>query len=268
MVISRKFLVRIADFYFDEPVVPLKGIDVIRYVQTSRPLPGSKPVSFHTVVVDLRKDAQSLLACCRNNTRYEIVRAAERDNLDCCCWRSVDSSTLKTFCAFFDHSAALKGQPRVSRARLRALARSGALDLSVVRSQERDLVWHAHLRAIGRVRLLETASLFRASDDPEYKKLVGRANRYLHWHDMLRFQAEGALIYDLGGWTPAATDPEAIGINRFKEGFGGQVVENYLSQTPVTLRGSVALWVLDRLRGTETVSSFSDLLTASFRSGS
>ena len=263
MVLSRKFLVRIADFFFDEPAVPPKGVDVVRYVQTSTPIPGSKPVAFYTVLVDLRKDSQSLLTYCRNNTRYEIVRAGERDNLDCCWWRKVDSTTLKTFCDFFDRSAVIKGQPRVSRARLRTLVRSDVLDLSVARSQGHDLVWHAHLIVNERVRLLESASLFRGSDDSEYKKLVGRANRYLHWRDMLRFQAEGALVYDFGGWTPAATHPEIIGINRFKEGFGGQIVQNYLSQAAVTFRGKVALAVLDWLRRTDTASSFSNLSNAS-----
>ena len=263
MVLSRKFLVRIADFFFDEPAVLPKGVDVVRYVQTSRPLPGSKPVAFYTVLVDLRKDAQSLLACCRNNTRYEIVRAAERDNLDCCWWRTVDSTTLKMFCDFFDRSAVIKGQPRVSRARLRTLARSDVLDLSVARSGGHDLVWHAHLVVKERVRLLESASLFRASDDPEYKKLVGRANRYLHWLDMLHFQAEGVLVYDFGGWTPAATHAENIGINRFKEGFGGHIVQNYTFQTAITVRGRVALAVRQWLRGTDAVSSFPNLLKTS-----
>ncbi len=268
MILSRKFLVRIADFFFDEPATPPKGVDVVRYLQTSRPVPGSKPVSFHTVLVDLRKDAHSLLASCRNNTRYEIVRASERDNLQCCWWREVDSITLKRFCDFFDRSAAIKRQPRVSRGRLRTLARAGVLDLSVARSDSQDLVWHAHLCCGERARLLESASLFRSRDDPEYRKLAGRANRYLHWRDMLRFQADGVLVYDFGGWTPSATDPEIVGINRFKEGFGGKIVENYLAQAPVTFRGKVALALLDWLRGMDTVSPLSDVLMESLRPGS
>jgi hypothetical protein len=239
-------MVRIVDFYFDEPLVDVKRVDVIRYIQRSAPVPDLEATVFHTILIDLTKDESWLLANVRNNTRYEIVRAGDRDQLEYEYWRSPAGEALKKFCDFYDRSARLKRRAPVSRARFRALDRAGVLDLSVVRQNGEDLVWHAHYVGQQRARLLETASLFRATDNPERRKLVGRANRYHHWRDMMRLKPNGILVYDFGGYMPGATDPEKAGINRFKEGFGGRRVENYMSRRAVTLCGRIALWFLDR----------------------
>jgi FemAB family len=246
MVRSTKWGVRIADFHFDEPEAGVSDVDVIRYIQKSRPVPDIESTPFSTILIDLTPDEGWLIAHVRNNTRYEIARARDRDALEYRYWYAPDANLLNEFSDFFDRSAILKNQPRVSRSRLRVLAHAGVLDLSVVKGEGNDIVWHADLRAGKRARLLETASLFRASADAEYKKLVARANRYHHWRDMMRFKSEGISIYDFGGCAPNATSPELIGINRFKEGFGGRLVTEYHAEKAVTLRGKIALALVRR----------------------
>lgn len=59
------------------------------------------------------------------------------------------------------------------------------------------------------------------------RNLIGRANRFHHWQDMLRFKQAGIRVYDFGGWYQGTTDTEKLGINRFKAEFGGTVVTNY-----------------------------------------
>src|SRR5207248_11358771 len=87
-------------------------------------------------------------------------------------------------------------------------------------------------RGVGRVRLIRSASLFRETGHDERQK-VARANRLLHFHDILLFRNQGFGLYDLGGYHPdtAPLLPELTRINEFKESFGGQLRQeaNYLS---------------------------------------
>jgi hypothetical protein len=51
-------------------------------------------------------------------------------------------------------------------------------------------------RAVGRAHLIRSASLFRETRHAERQK-IGRANRLLHFHDILLFQQRGLGLYDL-----------------------------------------------------------------------
>ncbi len=85
---------------------------------------------------------------------------------------------------------------------------------------------------IKRVRLLHSASkIYSITDEPSEKAMIGRANRLLHFSDMQRFKELGYEIYDFGGYAHQTNDNMLIGINNFKDSFGGQLVEesNYQS---------------------------------------
>ena len=95
----------------------------------------------------------------------------------------------------------------------------------------RRLRWHGAGVALLRLvpswaRLVHSASWFRAADKAQ-QAVNSRANRYLHWMDMLRLRELGFASYDLGGWYSGQEDVEKLNINRFKEGFGGRVVPQY-----------------------------------------
>jgi len=83
------------------------------------------------------------------------------------------------------------------------------------------VVWHVHAVTQEKATLLHSASHFRQLDDNEARAVVGRANRLLHWRDMLFFKAEGKSVYDFGGWYASTENVELLRINQFKEGFGG-----------------------------------------------
>jgi len=248
MTISTKFSVRIADFYFDEEPKNI-AVDLIRRLQSSTPTAEGRCTPFCTVVVDLSPSEEWLIAHVRNNTRYEIKRAAERDHLTYSYWDKPGQNVVAEFCDFFDHFARLRKRPRISRSRFRTLADWKVVDLSMVsQGSGEPLVWHAFYRCKERVRMLESPSRLKTTADTEERNLFGRANRYHHWQDMMRFKAEGILTYDLGGWAPNARDPEIAGINRFKEGFGGRIVENYNYQRPITVKGKMALHIFDLMQ--------------------
>jgi len=53
-------------------------------------------------------------------------------------------------------------------------------------------VWHAYILSGRTARLLHSGSCFR-NREAHYRALVGRANRWLHWKDMLQLKASEAL---------------------------------------------------------------------------
>jgi lipid II:glycine glycyltransferase (peptidoglycan interpeptide bridge formation enzyme) len=87
---------------------------------------------------------------------------------------------------------------------------------------------------------MQSASLFREADEVSYRNMIGRANRLLHWEDILYFKDQGYEIYDLGGVTLNQSNKEGQAIARFKECFGGSLVKEYKSWIPVSFKG----WVL------------------------
>jgi lipid II:glycine glycyltransferase (peptidoglycan interpeptide bridge formation enzyme) len=99
------------------------------------------------------------------------------------------------------------------------------------------MVFHTYIIAGNRARLAQSVSLFRMSDDGSFRNLTGRANRLLHWEDMLYFKRLGYSIYDFGGVNPDTANEETNAITRFKECFGGRRVVEYNSTAPASLKG-------------------------------
>jgi hypothetical protein len=84
-----------------------------------------------------------------------------------------------------------------------------------------------------------SASHFRGYTDKEYKRLIGRANRLLHWDSMIYFKNEGLSTYSLGAWSDDKTNKEQQNINSFKESFGSIIAPQYLYYIPHTILGHV-----------------------------
>ena len=186
----------------------------------------------------------------KRGTRYEIRRAAARDNLvyDYC--DGNDVRVFAEFCEYCDKFLVNKRQPKLDRRWLALLAQASLLELTrIADSAGQTLVWHCYHRSPQRATLLYSASHFRNGNGTEYRNKVGRANRYHHWQDMLRFKSAGISTYDLGGWYDGNQDEERLRINKFKEQFGGEIVRNYICEQAPTLKGVLFLRVRRWLLG-------------------
>lgn len=246
MIVLRGRLATVGEVFFDEPLTAKATVDLIRCVQRSSPLRGAHCVPFHTRVVELRAQAAELAAGLDRVTRYEIRRAETTDHLEDRSFYPADDASVEEFCDFFDRVTRPLVRRRISRQRVRAHANGRVLDLSCVGREEERLAWHAYHRTPERVRLLYSSSMHARERDPAARALASRANRLLHWRDMLRFQAAGIAAYDLGGWHIGARNGKMADINRFKASFGGSVVREFNCAVPITLRGRATL-LLERL---------------------
>jgi hypothetical protein len=252
VILYKKAGLRIAELWFDEQ--PNGAcVDVLRHRQRSAPTAEGTSTPFHTILIDLKHDPDLLLARVKRDTRYEIRRARSRDNLTYQLCTTVGPELLDQFKSAYIQFARQKGLSVRISVRLERLAEIGELSLSLVRTQDGlPLVWHAYYRANDRVRLLHSVSLVGDCDSSR-RTLLGRANRYHHWEDLLAFRSQGVGIYDLGGWYGGRSDEKKLSINKFKEEFGGEIVLNYNCQHGLTLAGRTAVWLYARF-GPERLS--------------
>jgi hypothetical protein len=226
-------------------------VDLLRIVNVLEPTSDGPWRRHDTLVVDLTIDEDELLRQMAKGTRYEVRRALDRDRLEAEAFDPPTTETLADFAGYYDEFARSKGLGPIFRPRLEALAASRMLVLSrVARDGAEPLAWHAYARAAGRALLLYSAAQFRDYESGEDRNMAGRANRFLHWDDMLRFKDAGCASYDLGGIDVAERDPATTRIAAFKKGFGGRLAPTYERSTPRSAKGR-AVQALLRLRGVE-----------------
>lgn len=187
------------------------------------PPPGWLVQKFLTVVSVLDVDGEGHLARMKKGTAYEI-RRAEKDSLE-----FFEEKDLISFLDFYNRFARQKKLGVLGRGHLSSLGPH--LWLSGVRQGNQPLAYHAYVvdSEESRARLLYSAQLQEGYD----RALLGRANRWLHFQDLLSLQAQGFSTYDWGGITESGSDPQREGINQFKLGFGGEVVQEQNCYSPL-----------------------------------
>ena len=243
MIVYQKHLLRIAEYWNGEEPT-LAGVDLVRCFQQPQPREGMLCREFHTILLDLRPESEQLLGGIKRDSRYEIRRAAAQDQLTYDCRDGSEKNVFRAFCDYYDDFAIQKAQPKLNRGWLSLLAGEGEVALSQVRDASGEtLVWHLYHLSKTRATLFYSASVFRKFTSSALRNKIGRANRFHHWQDMQRFKAQGISVYDFGGWYHGDSDPERLRINKFKEEFGGEIVKNYICESPLTAKAKLFLRV-------------------------
>ena len=244
-IVKENFLLR-EDIWFDQEPEKKNDLDVLYYYyQTTPPsIPSWECDEEYTLLIDLTQDRDEIWKRINRNSRYEIKRASRKDLLIYEFWERIDSERLDEFFDFhaqFTASQGLRNLRKSVKLRLKNYAQSGVLNLSRVKlKDEKDLTWHVYYYSKHRVFLLHSASIKNSADNA-YKRLVGRANRYHHWRDILTYKERGISVYDFGGWYANTDDQKLIYINQFKEEFGGELVKNFNWRHGLTLKGKLFL---------------------------
>lgn len=213
--------------WFSTEVRKADALSFVSYIQCNcnGSIPGFKRVPFFTALIDLSMDRGEILSRCGKNTRYKI-RRAERDNV-----KIEIEHDKNRFIAFYNSFCRDK---KLQRLKLTSLERFGMkLCITKAMYNDKSLAMHAYLvdQNISRSRLLYAATLFRQEKNSVKRNFIGMANRFLFYKDMVFFKDSGIRQFDFGGYAKNTDDRDLSGINEFKEGFYGVVIEesNYLS---------------------------------------
>ena len=227
------------EVWFDEDPPAHSDVDVLMFRQCSRSVDGYICKPFMSLVNDLSVSEETIMAAFGNTNRYKIKRAASKDGLESECVAN-PRTQLDRFSDFYDEFALQKKLPAAYRRGLNAACDAGQLHLTYAAKEGWKLVWHAYISYGQKIALLHSASLFRDMRNVD-RALLGRANRWLHWRDMLHFKQLGLRCYDWGGVFEDESNAERVGVNTFKREFGGNPVRTFNCTLAVTLKGRVYL---------------------------
>jgi lipid II:glycine glycyltransferase (peptidoglycan interpeptide bridge formation enzyme) len=242
MIFYKKRSLRFAELWFDEPG-PDGTVDVLIYNQASVPPDGVAAEEKTTIVIDLTQPTDALLTAVQKDTRAD-VRRAQRDGVLCCEIDTHDQAARHDFYEYYDSFAQQKGLNALDRPRMETLAADERLSITAaVDAAGQKIVYHAYVVCGTRARLLYSASQLYTASAPRMKSFIGRANRMLHWEDILLFKAKRFAAYDLGGWYAGEFDADRLRINRFKEEFGGKKLKEYSATAGVSLAGRFAVFI-------------------------
>jgi hypothetical protein len=245
----RKNLIRIAEVWYNFSEEHQKKVDIIRYKFVTEKV--NNTASFeelYTILLDLSKNNEELLSQLRKNTRYEINRAREKDNIKCFTFfekNEKNEKKISQYIDFYNAFAASKNRSAIKFSDIKQFYENETICIRYALKEGDEseiLTMHAYIVSDNTARLHQSSSLFRTREDSEYKNLVARANRFLHWDDILYFKNKGLSLYDLGGWYGGQLLKEQLLINQFKESFGGEKKQEYSYIVPVSINGKIAVW--------------------------
>jgi lipid II:glycine glycyltransferase (peptidoglycan interpeptide bridge formation enzyme) len=251
---KKKGIIRVLEvWYTDEE--SKRNCDVVRYkFVPAIPNNAYSIEELYTFLINLSLDTDTLLNEIAKNTKYEIKRARERDNLTVRTFLSAgqkDGNALQEYIHFFNGFADSKKRNGITTDELAQFYAAGNLEIRSVEDSETHeiLSMHSYVISDGRARLFQSSSHFRDSSDPEFRKKTGRANRLLHWEDILYYKSKSLQYYDFGGWYGGSSDLEKLSINQFKEAFGGEKIREYSCIVPMTSLGKLSVLIRKIIRG-------------------
>ena len=206
----------------------------------------SAPVS--SLEIELTSPESSIWKGFTASTRNQVNRAI-REGMVFQCWSQPDKAVIDEFFSFHRQFATERGFGTVDPEWMREYSAQHALTLTrASTSAGKVLVWHSYYRNQRWVCQIQSVSLFASQEHKESRNATARANRFLHWMDILEFQKSSTAHFDFGGWYSGDRDEKLLRVNAFKEEFGGVKTQRYASTIAVTFKGKLFLQARKFLR--------------------
>jgi lipid II:glycine glycyltransferase (peptidoglycan interpeptide bridge formation enzyme) len=262
---AKKRIITFAEIWYDSRLIPEKETDIVYYRYLEHPYPPPQRKQKHnftaneayTIHIDLTQEEDILFSQFRKNTRYEINRAKNKDMIHSDTFYELgeqNEDKLRRYADFKNKSDIIKGRlAGITIDGLKSYGSSFLARYAWLDDNNNALVIHGYIVYKSTVQLLHSASHFRCAEDAEYRNMIGRANRLLHWDDMLYFKKNGMTCYDFGGWSNDKTNADQQKINEFKESFGGIITRQYSSCIPVSLLGKAYVTALNLKKNLKTI---------------
>ncbi|MBT2639681.1 hypothetical protein [Bacillus sp. ISL-39] len=247
IIISRKYWgINVVNIYFpsnDQLLGAVQGI--VGITQASKPLDGLNPLE--TLQIDLNKTEAELFADMKKSTKQQIKQAMKISHLVYNIASNPSDREIFEFRSFYNKFAAVKNTYRCRKFNLKTLQllrdkNSLIISRIIDGEMQETLCYRVYVYEHNRVTPLYSVSHHLSADDPQRKRLLSLAHRYLKWKDMLWLKGAGCQLYDNGGLT---NDPN---IRKYKIEFGGTIITEYSGYTAGNLLGKTILALRKLLR--------------------
>jgi hypothetical protein len=180
---------------------------------------GIKKVSY-TIEIPLDRIEGDILASFPKNIRADIRKAKDEDGIT-----TYFHDDVEGFVEFYNNFASKKKLPLITVNRVMELGDSRRLSYALYKGQV--IAAHSYIMDKGQSIARAFWSGTKRLESDTKSIISGRANKYLHFNDMLYFKEQGINIYDFGGYAKDTQNEELIGVNSFKLKFGGNIVPCY-----------------------------------------
>ena len=187
-----------------------------------------------TLITDLTKPTDELWGLLSKSLKHEINRS-QRDSLIIKHFvgNEISYKILQEFNKCYHEMYCEKGIDDVFLPinELIMYANNNNLMISIALLNNIPVVYHSYVIDDEHSRSFQSCSNFRIMGK-DYRRAVGRANKFLHWNDILFLKEKGILEYDWGGVHSYKTPN---GIDEFKISFNGKYKEYYNITCNLTL---------------------------------
>jgi hypothetical protein len=201
-----------------------------------------KPITLHsrTLIVDLESESTDIYSSFNRQNKQKIKRA-EREGYHHEVLLSPNDNEVQTYIDFFQAFASWKGIQMLPEDRFKKAAEAGVISITWMRDDHLNpLCGHAYLHDGNSVIMIHSAS-HRDGKDSSLRNTIGRANRLLHWKNILFYRDNGIKWYDFSGIFIDPTEQQEKNINEFKRGFGGQEVNELKIFQAHSIKGQLLL---------------------------
>lgn len=239
MVYKLKFI-KAQNVWFNSKTTIDKNADIVFYNQSDLNINKKFNVKpFVTLLVELNLDENNIFERFAKSVRYEINRAIQKDNLTInYYYKEFSETVLQQFINCYNDFAVEREKEKISGIEFEYYYKNNQLAITTISSNTDILIWHTYIIAEETARLKTSNSIF-INQSNETKNLIGRANKLLHWKDILYFKNLNLKYYDFGGWYVGNDDKKLVGINKFKESFGGYKATSYNYVKLVSIKGKL-----------------------------
>lgn len=204
-----------------------------------------------TLLTDLSMKEDDLFSLFKKNCRYEI-RRAEREGISVQYYSGRNARDnqimLDSFEKVYNSMFSKKNMSnRLNRAYVENALENNNMLISCALWNGQPIVYHAYVKDESNALLLYSASVLWNELEID-RKIIGWANKRLHWEDMLYLKEKGVVRYEWGG---ISSLEKPNGIDVFKMEFSGTVVQYDNCLIARSVLGAVyikALKIRDRVR--------------------
>ena len=195
---------------------------------------------YHTCMNDLTRSEEEMLAAVNKAVRYQF-RRSEKDQIEIRFYTKKEigqsPELMETFADIYERMYQSKGSDtKLNVSAIQKYLEADGILFSAVWHEGEMIVFHSYICDATDARLLHSASCFR--EESADQSMIGRANKRLHWEDILYFKKKGLLRYDWGG---ISEFDNPNGIDEFKLKFGGDKITYYNVFAGNTLLGKLAV---------------------------
>jgi len=202
---------------------------------------------YHTCMNDLTRSEEEMLAAVNKAVRYQF-RRSEKDQIEIRFYTKKEigqsPELMETFADIYERMYQSKGSDtKLNVSAIQKYLEADGILFSAVWHEGEMIVFHSYICYATDARLLHSASCFR--EESADQSMIGRANKRLHWEDILYFKKKGLLRYDWGG---ISDFDNPNGIDEFKLKFGGDKITYYNVFAGNTLSGKLAVTAMKLLK--------------------